>query len=146
MEKFKEKLTIRASALACAFTVSALIYFGLRFFSDQLPVIPSFIQGFQTGVFIAIEMFFIVYMAKYMKAKKDDKALRKMYIAETDEHKILIMQKTGSHGILISLLGLTIGTIIAGFFDSTIFFTLLGATVFVLLVEYLLLAYYSKKL
>lgn len=40
----------------------------------------------------------------------------------------MIMQKTGAAGINICILGLVLATVVAGYFNKIVFFTLLRAT------------------
>jgi hypothetical protein len=56
------------------------------------------------------------------------------------------MQKTGAAGINICIIRLALATIVAGYFNELIFFTLLGATLFVALIKRLFKIYYHKNL
>lgn len=64
-----------------------------------------------------------------------EKELKKLYIKENDERTIMIMQRTGAIGINMFIIGLGFGTIIAGFFNEIVFFTLLVATLVTSLVK-----------
>lgn len=57
------------------------------------------------------------------------------HIKENDECTIMIMQKTGAMGMAICNIGLGFSTVIAGFFNQIVFFSLLGATAFTALVK-----------
>lgn len=58
----------------------------------------------------------------------------------------MIMQKTGAIGMSICILGLGFATVIAGFFNEAVFFSLLGATLFAALIKGIFKIYYHKKL
>ena len=146
MEKYKEKVRIRTNSLSLLAVGTIIIYFVLMLNRDHLPVLPSFIKGFQLGAFIGLELFLVAFISKYMRARKDENRLKKMYIEENDERTGLIVLKAGSLGMVIISSGLGIATIIAGFFSATVFFTLMSALFFVLVVFYTLWVYFAKKL
>lgn len=146
MEKFKEKVRTRINSLSLLLTGTGLIYLVLMLNRDRLPVLPDFIQGFHMGIFISLELAFVFFVSKYLKAVKSDTELKKLYIVENDERKGLIIQKAGSLGLGVIFCGLGIATVIAGFFNTLVFFTLLGALAFGLVVFYSMWIYFSKKL
>ncbi len=77
---------------------------------------------------------------------RDEKALKILQIEECDERTIMIMQKTGAAGFNICIMSLAFATVIAGFVNQTVFFSLLGATLFTALVKFFFIIYYHKKL
>lgn len=146
MNTYKEKLRIRTNLVALAAAITALIYVVLLLNRDHLPVLPSFIKGFHTGAFLGLEVFAAFYLGKYLKARNDEHALKKMYIDENDERFGLIIRNASTLGMSIILIGLCIAAIISGFFSATVFFALLGCLLFILVVFFSLWIYYSKKL
>ncbi|SET68734.1 hypothetical protein [Paenibacillus sp. NFR01] len=146
MEKYKMKLRNRTNNLSLLAIGSAMIYLALLLTRNLLPDLPSFIKGFHTGVFVGLELFVILYIGKYMKARKDEAALKRLYIKETDERSGQIFQNAATLGLAVILVGLALAAVVAGFFDSVVFFSLLGALFFVIIVFFALLAYYSRKL
>lgn len=63
-----------------------------------------------------------------------------------DERKMQIMEKTGAVRINICIVELGFATMISGFFNEIVFFTLLGATIFIALVKGMFKIYYYNKL
>ena len=72
-------------------------------------------------------------------------AAKSRYIKENDERKHMIQQKTGSLGFQITGVGLGFAAVIAGFFDQTVFFTLMGALLFLVIVKVSLRLIFERK-
>ncbi len=145
MEKFKEKIRVRTllmSAIVISLSVSYLV---LLLNQDKLPKMPSFIMGFHAGILSGLVLLLVRDIFKSLRAMKDEKELKKLYIEENDERKIMIMQKTGAMGMTICIVGLGFATVISGFFNEIVFFSLLGATVFTTLIKGLFKIYYYNK-
>lgn len=85
------------------------------------------------------------FLAKYIKASKNDAELKKLYIEENDERSVVIIQNASLLSIVMILVGLAIASVIAGFFNSLIFYTLLATLLFVLIVFFSVWKYYTKK-
>jgi len=56
MEKFKEKIRIRTLWMVVVIIFVAISFFVLLFNQDNLPEIPDFIKGFQTGAFCGLQL------------------------------------------------------------------------------------------
>lgn len=145
MDNYKVQVKTRKNALSLVAAATLLIYVGLMFYRGGLPELPSFIKGFHTGAFIGAELCFVFFLAKYIKASKNDAELKKLYIEENDERSGLIIQSASTLSVVMILAGLAIASVIAGFFNSLIFYTLLATLLFVLIVFFALWMYYSKK-
>ncbi len=146
MGKFKEKIRVRTLGMTVVAISLALSYLVLFLNQDKLPKMPSFIMGFHTGVLCGLGVLIILDIFKNLRAMRDEKELKKLYIQENDERTIAIMQKTGAMGMAICTIGLGFATVIAGFFNEIVFFSLLGATVFTALVKGFFKVYYHYKL
>ncbi len=144
MEEYKKKIKNRQILLNTALlgTCSSLLL--TRNFGNGTRT-SDFIAGFQTGIAIGLLVLLIAFIVKYSVALKKEEQLKKLYISETDERKLLIHQKSGSIGMNITMFGLATATAIAGNFDDIVFFTLLGACLFVCLIRGVLKIYYFKK-
>jgi len=149
MENYK-KVTTKKLTLMTAFTAfaaafialtGAFVYMGAGINEDVSAMIP----GFQLGSFIGFQITMLMYIAKYRKALKTEDELKKLYIEEHDERTTLIKDKICSVGFLFSLVTITTATIITGFFNQIIFFTLFGVLLFMLLVIVFLVVYYRNK-
>jgi uncharacterized membrane protein len=146
MDKFREQLKVRTNWLTTVAAVTLLIYVGLLYYRDRLSALPDFIQGFQTGIMIGLELAVIAFIVKYMRALKNDTALKKLYIKERDERSGQILQSACTYTIVVAIVGLALASVVASFFNTVVFFTLVAALVFILVLFYTLMIVYSKKI
>lgn len=142
MEKFKAKIRKRTLFLSIFLVVIAASYLVLSLYRDILPSVPDFIRGFHTGAFIGAELVAVFFIARYSVSLRKAELLKKLYIEENDERTKAIMQKSGALGMVICIEGLALAAIIAGFIDAKVFFSLLGALVFISLVRGFMKVYY----
>lgn len=146
MDKFKIKVETRKNALSLVAAATILIYVGLIFYRGGLPALPSFIKGFHTGAFIGVEVAVAYFLVRYIKASKNEAELKKQFIEENDERSVTILQNAGTLSVAIILISLGIASMIAGFFNTMIFYTLLTCLLFVLIVFLALWMYYARKI
>ncbi|HBC96867.1 MAG TPA: hypothetical protein DC034_08765 [Clostridium sp.] len=146
MDKFRIRIRNRVIFLIILFFSLIAIYLVLFLNQDSLPKSSSEIMSFQAGVLSSFSILLFLDIIKYLRTMKDKGELKKLFIKENDERTIMIMQKTGAVGINICIIGFACATIIAGYFNEVIFFTLLGATLFVSLIKGLFKVYYHKNL
>ena len=147
MDAFKKKLAARQWWLAVG-VLGLIAAFVLTFNLEAASVcgLQSFIAGFQTGFTIVIGILLLVILAKTRIAIRNPEQLKKAYIAETDERSLMIRQKAGSAVMNIIMYGLSVGALVAGNFNETVFVTLLAACLFVGLVGVSFKLYYRVKL
>ncbi len=145
MEKFKAEIRKRMQYLILLFVSLLLIYMVLFLNQERLPRPSDHIISFHGGALTSLGLLLIIYIFINLRAIRDDKELRKLYIKENDERTAMILQKTGAIGINICILGFATATIIAGYYSDAVFFTLLGSTIFVSLVKGLFKIYYHNK-
>lgn len=146
MDKFKIKIHRRIIILITLFIILISIYLILFLNKDKLLKSTNDIMNFHGGALIGFGILLILDILKNLRAIRDEKELKKLYIKENDELTILIMQKTGAFGINICIVGFAVATIITGYFNELIFFTLLGATLSVSLIKGIFKIYYHKNL
>lgn len=144
MEKFRNTLKNRL-ALAGVYNAIVLLFMGSGHIMGRRYVLPDFIIGFNTGLFIGVQIVMLWYMGKYSAVLKNAEKLKALYIAENDERSKFIKLQIGGTGINIILGGLALGTIISGFINEIVFFTMLLAFSFSVLVKAVLKIYYNKK-
>lgn len=131
MENYKQK--IKLARLFDIFGIFAiiLIYIVLMvFFSDRLSAVSAstnFISGFQTGLSFAFILYMIIEIIKINKALKNKDKLEELYIEATDERNQKIQKELESTTSSIFMIVLFLGTIVSGYFSTTVFFTLLGS-------------------
>jgi len=143
MENFRKKLKKRL-ALAGAYNGMVLLFLVISYSISKRHVVPDMAVGFASGFFVGIQIVMIYYIGKYHAALKNEDKLKTLYIAENDERSKFIESKIGGIGINIILGGTVLGTIVAGFFNETVFFTLLFTLIFTALVKGTLKLYYNK--
>ncbi|ETT47874.1 hypothetical protein CXK86_13305 [Paenibacillus sp. BGI2013] len=146
MDKYKIKVKTRKNVLSLVAAATLLIYVGLIFYRGGLPDLPSFIKGFHTGAFIGVEVAVAFFLVRYIKASNNEAELKKQYIEENDERSVMILQRAGTLSTAIILIGMGIASVIAGFFNPLIFYTLLTCLLFVLIVFFALWMFYARKI
>ena len=139
MESFKDKLKVQNISNAICIVILALFNI-LRLFS-QVGLIPNLLpavnddrwvnawNGFATGSTTTMLVFMTVALIRNLKALKDEKALKKLYVKENDERTIQIWTSARAAAFQTFLLLGIVATIIAGYFNITVFITI-AATLF----------------
>lgn len=124
----------------------ALIFWGIGNFllRDQARLNDSAL-GFINGLTLEIEIICVFWVFKIRKALKDDKILRELYIDEHDERKNFIKLKSASKLIGKIVLGIFVVSILASYFNMVVFYTLVIAGIFLILVILSLKLYWRKK-
>jgi hypothetical protein len=144
MEKYRKtiKQRIGFAALYCA---AVLAVIGLGLFRPGDAHVSDYIAGMSLGMCLGIAFVAIFYMVMMARALRNDERLKKLYISETDERLMLIRTQAGGTSIVFSIAGLLLGALVAGYYSAEVFFTLVGATLFVSLVVGCLKGYYWVK-
>ena len=148
MENFTKKLQVRQYFLvigtlgACSGVLLTRNFAKATTASD---FIRGFVDGFQAGLVVALLGALIFNFIRNFMAIRNPERRKKLYISETDERKVFIMQKSGSKGMNIAMYGLAVGTAIAGNINDTVFFTLLGACLFIASIRGFFKIYYRNK-
>ncbi len=146
MEQFKQKLRQRVIYICTMLIVFSLIMASLMLFLNHDDThISDFIRGFQAGIFLTVEIVLVYYTVRYSATLRNEEALKKIYIEETDERTLMIQQKSGSVGMELVTFGLVVAAVISGYFDQKVFLTLLGAVAFVVIIRLMLKLYYRNK-
>lgn len=149
MEKFRGVLKKRLYSGLALNSLAIITIVLMALYAQKVSVpddhMSDAIHGFQVGVVLGLQLVIGVFMAKYAKALKDDNELKKLYIEENDERTKLISYKTGRVGFCVILGGIGMATVIAGFFNTVVFITLLAVLVFTVIVEVVLYMYYKRK-
>ena len=144
MEKYKSTLKQRMlfAALYCA---AVLAVIGLGVFRPGDAHVSDYIAGMSLGMCVGIAMVAAFYMVLMARALRSEEKLKKLYISETDERLALIRTRAGGTGMVVSIAGLLLGALVAGYYSAEVFFTLVGATLFVSLVVVCLKGFYWVK-
>lgn len=144
MEQFKRSLKGKIRLMSVVILICVAIVVVSQFVGIG-QIEWEFITGFQLGLFIAIEIIFVSKMVKYRRALADEELLKKLYVEETDERRVFIATKTETLSFHVVLSAIGLAAIVAGFFDKTVFFTLLGVLIFVALTKFVMKVYYRHK-
>lgn len=149
MEKFKSNLNKKMKLMILLASLVAIIVLLVGYISYKVVGtqgdVADFILGAQFGTFIGLELVIIMNIRKYSKALKDKNTLQKLFINKNDERNKLILLNTGSTGLSVIKTVIATATIISGFFNETVFFTLAAVLLFIALTKSFLTKYYSKK-
>jgi len=147
MDDFKKKLTARQLLISVGLLVLFCAVILSRHYEKAASsdFVKGYIEGFQWGVLACLLVALLFYLIRNILALRNPEKLKKLYIAETDERKQFIQRQAGSIGMNIVMFGLAAGTVIAGNMNDTVFFTLMGACVFVALIRAFLKIYYKNK-
>ena len=144
MDKYRNALKIRLlfSSLYCAAVVTVIL---LGMFHPGDAHGNDYISGFSLGMCCGIAFVMISFMVKIWGALRNTEKLKKLYIKETDERIRLIQSKAGSAGISVAIAGLLLGAVVAGYWNATVFFTLVASAVFISLVVLAMKVFYWTK-
>ena len=147
MENFRRTLKRRIllSGALCLVLLALLLLNVFRVSPGADAHVNDFISGYNAGFTSAVLALTFVAALNYLFTLRNEQKLKKLYITETDERSRFINAKIGGMGMNLLLGGLCLGTIAAGYFNATVFFTLLGTVVFATVVKLGLLLVYSKK-
>ena len=149
METFRQKLKARVIGLAVVIIAMNLIYLVLLVSGDRLAFMPRMIpdgmKEFTMGAMSGLTLFLAIRLITTAVTLRSEEAVKSRYIRENDERKHMIQQKTGSLGFQIAGVGLGFAAVVAGFFDQTVFFTLIMSLLFLVLVKAALRLYFARK-
>ena len=126
MEKFRLEIKNRSKKITLAASLIFLIYVYLSRKIGVPDAINDLAAGYNLGLLIALQVGAIYFITKYNKALKNKAQLKKLYIEKHDERKELIQYKSSALGISIFIFILLLATIISGFYNLVVFYTLLG--------------------
>lgn len=106
----------------------------------------DFFSGFQFGISCFLMVYAVFRVVRCRKILQSEEAVREFYIKEHDERNAAVWAKSG--GTVLYTCGLFIigAAIVAGYFNSVVFITLLTCGAFLLLVKKSLMRYYDKTM
>ena len=102
--------------------------------------------GFVTGASCGLFVLMLFSLIRNLRALKDEKKLKKLYVKEHDERTIQIQTMARNTAMQILLLTGLVAVVIAGYFSITVSLTILACIFSASLTSLLLAGYYSKKL
>ena len=146
MEKFRLGIKNRSKKITLAASLIFLIYVYLSRKIGVPDAINDLAAGYNLGLLIALQVGAIYFITKYNKALKNKAQLKKLYIEKHDERKELIQYKSSALGISIFIFILLLATIISGFYNLVVFYTLLGVCLMILITLVFVKLYFLKKI
>ncbi len=145
MEQFRKKLKSRILWLAALTFMTALVgVYDVFFASETLKNMAVF--EFQGGALAAICILSSLNIIKYNNILKDDKKLELECNKENDERFKTIKSKAGLPIVLVLSILMIISGIIAGYFNITIFYTLIIAAMCQILISGFIKLIYMKRM
>jgi len=106
----------------------------------------DFLAGYQLGGLVGITLALVAKIFRNTRALRDEARLKAMYIKEHDERTQLIWAKSGGTVMYVCSIALLLAGIAGGYFSPTVFYTLLSAAMFLLVVKMGCKLYYGRKL
>lgn len=155
MENFSEKLKIQNLIFAIGGFV--LVVFCMLFAAGEAGLLPfltpaagdshwqSMWRGFVSGASIAILAFLIFGLVRNIRALRNEKYLKQLYIKEHDERSIQVWTSARAAAFQTFLLLGLVAIVAAGYFSVTVSLTILGCVCFASVIGLLFKVYYSKK-
>ncbi len=104
----------------------------------------SKIFAFQCGAITALGVFSAYFLIHYKKILQNEEDLKIQYNKENDERMKAIKAKAGMPMLLITSIVMIIVGVIAGYYNFTIFFTLIIAAICQLLTSFVVKLVYMK--
>lgn len=155
LEKFRDKIKLDnlTIALAC-FILSIFSFLAAMAEAGMIPFFTptsgdshwqSSWRGFISGVAFGIIIFMVICLIRNIRALKDEKLLKKLYIKEHDERTIQIWTAARARTMQTSvILGLVAG-IVAGYFNMVVCITLIAFVFLQSITGAAFALYYSYK-
>ncbi len=149
MEKYKRTLQRRILLMALTMIVAAVIlslqvfgFFGAELESDFS---NGVVTGLQSGLLTGLILVFTFFIIRYQRATQDIVKLKLLQNKETDERTKAIKQKSGGNIVIFYSVVFILAGIIAGYYNTTVFYTLIVCAVFQLNVSAFLKIYFLKR-
>ena len=156
MKHYREKLKIdtiitavTAAILAAAFILSLLNEFGpTQFFTPAAGDSHwhSRWNGFICGASVGLLGMMVFFILRNLKALRDEKALKKLYIKDNDERTAEIVKSAQAAAYRTTLYVGLVAVIVAGYFSITVSLTILGCIWIPALLGAAYKFYFSRKI
>lgn len=145
MESYKRKIKRRIALLSLLPLFGLAVSLCWHFLGDRIPQ-PDYLAGFQSGILTVLGMSGAAAGIRYAVIVRDEKKLRRTYNQENDERIRAIRAKAGLPFALITSVVMIAVGIIAGYFNFTVFCTLIAAAVAQMLLSCVIKQIYLKKM
>lgn len=155
MEQYREKIKMQNTLLAiCCLVLAVFCFLGIAgemgLVSFMTPAVDdshwqSQWRGFVSGASFGVLALMIYGLVRNLLALKDEKKLKKLYVAENDERQVLIYTHALRSAMQVWLILGLAAVIISGYFSAAVSITLLIAVFTTSVLCMLFKLYYMKK-
>lgn len=154
MELYREKLKIQNITMTvCCVILAAFTVLGFLAEAGLVELTPvagdshwqSQWRGFLSGASFGILAMMVYGLVRNVRAMKDEKALKKLYIKENDERQIQIWTSARAASVQVFLLLGLAACVVAGYFSAAVSLTILVCIFAQSLIGVVFKIYYSKK-
>ena len=146
MGNYKNVIKIK---MACSFVIAMVaVMLDVCFVFTKFSFAPNNaeVSDFQQGLILAIGVLSLINFIKYSATLKSEQKMQLLYNNENDERQRLIRQKAGMPMLMIVSAIMIFSAIVAGYFNSTVFYTLVIAAIIQLTLGVAVKLYFMKKL
>ena len=126
MEKFRRTIKTRMALLAVMILFSVALCIYDVFFAGEV-LKESFVWGYQSGLATGMGLVAVFAFIRLRLILRSETKLHLQYNRENDERLKAIRAKSGMPMLLITSVAMLIAGIVAGYFNETVYFTLLIA-------------------
>ncbi|MCM1357775.1 MAG: hypothetical protein NC205_04205 [Prevotella sp.] len=145
MEKYRKNLILRI--LVLSFVVLLAAGLGIfNVFGTNENIKENVIFSFQCGFITGLGLASVLLIIHYSKAVKDSDKLNLLFNKENDERLKYIKSKSGMPMLLITSMIMIFSGTIFGYFNTTVFYTLIVASMCQLLIAGIVKMVYMKKM
>ena len=102
-------------------------------------------NGFVTGASAGLLILMVLILVRNLKAMKDEKALKKLFIKDNDERTAEIYKSAQAAAYRTVLLVGLVAVIVAGYFNVTVSLTILVSIMIAAVIGILYKVYFSRK-
>ena len=151
MENYTQKLITRRKrsvlfvSVAFLLSIVHLYIFYLNIEADTGTYNDGFLLGFQFGLIMVALVKGILDERKLRRTLKDEKAIRLMYNEEHDERMQMLRAKSGAPMIQNMGMITILVAIVIGYFNFTVFYTLVSLVAIQMIISLVVYTYHSKK-
>lgn len=149
MDNYRNIIKKRVVWLSIFIVIVVFIGIYDAFFLSKAEVVKTprnVLQAFQIGLILGLGYIAVVHRIKLARALKDDHKLKLLYNREHDERLKTIRGKAGMPVLMICSVAIIVAAVITGYFNITIFYTLLITGIAQLLMGLILKVYYMKTI
>lgn len=145
MSDYRKTIKKRIKLLTLPIILSVMLsIYDVFWASSELKESPVF--GFQAGIITSLGLLAAILLIRYRTLLKDENRLLLQFNRENDERIKTIKTKAGIPMLPIMSVLIIIAGVIAGYFDTLVFMTLIATAVFLMTICGVIKMFYMKKM